>query len=178
MSKGKTASHLRLSDRRLKAAELFTQGYSVTQVARELKVTAETARRYRDWHEEQVHATARSNPTFLRDVITNTTRALEELDLVRARAWERANVRNASDEVQARMMSIILNAQEQRNKLFGILGVKPEFAAHVQRVREQQDRLIVFMQANLCPTDRAKLEEFLMEEFNAELATMPTAAGH
>lgn len=174
MARGRTASSLRLGARREKAAELFTKGYSVVEVARELEVSPDTASRYKKRFEQDIADQARANPTMLRNVVANTMRALEELEKVREAAWRRHDAAT-NDTVRASMLKIVLQAQDQRAKLFGLFGVKADYFLHVAAVREQQEKLIEYMTRHLCPADRVKLEEFILEQFNNELADLPTA---
>lgn len=171
---GGTRSPLRLGARRQRAFELFTEGASNVEVARALQVSPDTAGRYRKLYEERIEQQAASNPHLLRQVLPNTIKALEELEKVRAYAWERARS-TESDTIRAQMMNVILKAQDQRAKLFGLMGVKQEALAFTMQVQKQQTRLIEYMQRELCPADRVKLEEFIISEFADYLASMPSA---
>lgn len=169
MPRGSTASELSLHERREKAGKMFSRGASNSQVAKELNVHPDTARRYREEYEADLITSARNNPQMLTDVLLNTMRALDELDQVREEAW-RMYEEALTDEGEPRhtvrqtYLKTILSAQEQRAKLYGLFGVKAEFFAHVQNVRIVQQKLIQFMQTNLCAEDRSKLEEFLTSE--------------
>lgn len=171
---GATKSPMRLGERRRKATELFVQGYSITEVAKQLKVSVDTASRYKKAYEDQIREQAAANPHLLREVLPNTIRALEEIDRVREQAWKKHN-ETKSDQIKAQMLNIILKAQDQRAKLFGLLGVKQETLAFTLQVQKQQERLIEYMKDHLCPADRAALDEFIVQEFSQELDRMPTA---
>jgi transposase-like protein len=174
MARGRTASSLRLGARRARANDLFIKGYSNAEVARDIGVGADTVARYRKSYDESIGEQARANPAMLRDVIANTMRALQELEKVRESAWSDYE-RATSPAIKAQFLNVVLKAQDQRAKLFGLFGVKAEYFLHVAQVRDQQDKLITFMTSHLCPADRIKLEEFLVMEFAGELSDMPTA---
>jgi hypothetical protein len=127
-------------------------------------------------YEERIDSQAAANPHLLRQVLPNTIKSLEELDKVRAFAWKRAS-ETESDTIRAQMMNVILKAQDQRSKLFGLMGVKQEALAYTMQIQKQQERLIEYMQRELCPADRLRLEEFIVSEFASDLAAMPTAEG-
>lgn len=173
---GGTRSPMRLGARRQRAFELFTEGASNVEVARSLQVSPDTAGRYRKLYEEKIESQAAANPHLLRQVLPNTIKALEELEKVRAYAWERARS-TESDTIRAQMMNVILKAQDQRAKLFGLMGVKQEALAFTMQVQKQQERLIQYMKENLCPADRIALDEFIVAEFATELAAMPEGSG-
>lgn len=172
---GGTKSPLRLGARRQRACEMFIEGASNVEVARALQISPDTAGRYRKLYEERINEQAVANPHLLREVLPNTIRSLAELDKVRAYAWQRANA-TESDTIRAQMMNVILKAQDQRSKLFGLMGVKQEALAFTMQVQKQQTQLIEYMQRELCIADRAKLEEFIVSTFANELASMPTAS--
>lgn len=189
MTRGSTASTLSLHERREKAAKLFSRGASNTQVSKELNVHPDTARRYREEYESDLITSARNNPQMLTDVLLNTMRALDELDQVRAEAWEMYEDALTEDgeprhSVRQTYLKTILTAQEQRAKLYGLFGVKAEFFAHVQNVRIVQQKLLQFMQENLCTQDRSKLEAFLTSDEvrrfmqqSGELPELPVGEG-
>lgn len=182
MAKGKTKSTLNLSKRRERAFELFARGYTNTDVAKDLKVRMDTVASYRKLYEERIHAQAAANPNFLREVVDNTVRALEELDKIRADAWLHLEDRIVktehecpecettfvekeriaiSDQTRAQYHNVLLKAQDQRAKLMGLLGVKHEVFVAIMQVKVVQDKLLDFMGRNLCEGDRAKLDAFL-----------------
>lgn len=175
MSRGKSRSPLRVGARKQRAFEMFGKGYSNVEVADDLQVTPGTASRYRKEYEAQLQSQVKANPELLKDVLGNTVRALEELDKVRAAAWEVHDNTN-SENVRLSALGRITAAQDQRAKLFGLFGVKAEYFLHVEQVRAQQHKIIEFLTKELCPADRIKLEEYLINEFRGELAEMPETA--
>lgn len=180
----KSRSKLSLSERREKAFALFAKGYTNVDVARVLKVNKDTAASYRKHYEERIHAQAAANPAFLRDVLSNTIRALEEVDQVRADAWKQISESRIihyeiecdecgaelvakldmplGDDARTKYQNVLLKAQDQRSKIMGVLGVKAEVIAAMTQIKVVQDLLLRFMMENLCAEDRQKLEEFLM----------------
>lgn len=174
MPRSTTRSPLRVAARRERAAELFARGWSDIEVARELGVDKTTAIRYRKRYEAELEERVAERPDLLRNVVENTFRAIAELDQVRAAAWadyERSNTAAAKSS----FLKVALACQVERAKLFGLMGVKQEFAHHVQRVRDLQDKLIEFMQTRLCDVDRQSLLEFLERELGGEtLERLPT----
>jgi predicted transcriptional regulator len=188
MPRGRTASGLTLQQRKSKARERFTQGFSNEQIAVELDIHPTTVGQYRREYEADLGAAARANPELLRDVLNNTVRALQELDMVRQRAWEEYESSRARhhfecpecghefDEVSGtgaqtrnQLLNTITKAQEQRGKLLGLFGVKQEFFLHVQNVRVVQETLLAFMAQHLCAVDKRKLEELLTGELAPHL---------
>lgn len=163
MSKGSTRSTLGLGERRQRALELFLQGRTVAEVAKELGCAPDTAARYREHWEHELRQQAENNPHLLRDFVSNTMRTLQELDLVRAKAWELYEG-SSSESTKNQALNTALRAQHERAQLFGLLGVKPEFMAHVQQVRGLQERLIAWMRTELCPDCRNHLANFLARE--------------
>jgi DNA-binding CsgD family transcriptional regulator len=187
MAKGRTKSKLTLSQRRERSFELFARGYTNKDVASVIGVSEETAGSYRRLYNERLHAQAASNPGFLRDVLTNTMRALEELDQIRADAWKHLENRTikelvecpdcgaehkvkfsfpVSDQSRAQYHNVLLKAQDQRSKLFGVLGVKQEFFIAIMQVKVVQDKLLEWMAQNLCADDREALANFMQTELS------------
>lgn len=167
-----TRSAVRLGARRERAFDLFKRGWTNVEVAREVDISPGTASRYRKIYDNQIKDAANANPEMLRDVLGNTLRSLGELDAIRKDAAERY-LAATTDAARAQFLKIRLSAQEQRSRLFGLLGVKGEFVLHVQTVKARQDKLLEFMSEHLCPADRDKLEEFIIREFQDELAELP-----
>lgn len=163
VSPGRSNSSLSLGQRRRKAYSLFSRGDTVTDVARKLHVSISTASGYHQKYEDQLELQARQNPHLLRDVIKNTFRTLEELDSVRRQLWKRY-YRAQSDGMRAQFLNLLLKAQDQRGRLLGLFGVKAEYMALVHSVSLLQTALLEFMQEELCPDDREKLEQFILEK--------------
>lgn len=178
----KSKSKLSLSKRRERAFILFARGYTNTAVAQDLKVHMDTVAGYRAKYEESIHAQAAANPDFLSQVLANTVRALAELDSIREDAWKHledrvvreehecprcehtwtTKVRVAiSDQTRAQYHNVLLKAQSERSKLFGLLGVKAEMLAHVENVNTVQRLMLAWMAENLCAMDREKLAHYV-----------------
>lgn len=181
----KTKSKLGLSQRRERAFECFAKGWTNTDVARDLNVHMDTVASYREKYEERIHAQAASNPNFLKDVVSNTIRSLEELDRIRADAWKHLEPRkhrvehecpecehtwrettyfDVSDQTRAQYHNVLLKAQDQRAKLFGVLGIKQEVFVAIMQVKIVQDRILEWMSTNLEGDVREALAEFLENE--------------
>ena len=181
----KSKSKLGLSQRRERAFECFAKGYTNTDVARELKVHMDTVAKYRALYEERIHAQAASNPNFLKDVLTNTVRSLEELDRIRADAWKHMENRKkkttiecpdcghqwkeieeieVSDQTRATYHNVLLKAQDQRSKLFGVLGVKQEVFVAIMQVKVVQDKVLDWLAENVQGELRENLATFLETE--------------
>lgn len=160
MPRGRSASPYRLQERKTRAFEMFAEGRSNRDVCRALRVTDDTAGRYRKEYESHLRDLARSQPELLQDALLNTLRNLEELELIRKRAWRDYN-RAETNHSKAQFLKILLSAQEQRARLFGVLGIKADYAARVESIMYIADRLMDFMGRELCDHDRAKLEHFL-----------------
>lgn len=175
MGRGTTTSPYTLGERKIKAFEMLLQGHTVGEVAEELVVSQDTASRYKKKFEEDLKEQAAANPNLLRNYLENTVRSLEELDMVRRRAWDRYE-ETQSDSIRAQMLNIALKAQSERSKLFGLFGVKQEYYIHVQQVHLVQQRLLQFMQRELCSEDRQKLERYLtndLQDFLAQTDSLP-----
>lgn len=163
------------SQRIERACELYSRGYNPTDVARELRIARNTARSYRDIYSQRLKEQKEANPHFLQDLVGNTLAMLEELEQVRRESWRDHDMAKvgvecprceehfeiASLSTRNNIMATILKAQSERAKLFGTMGVKQEFFAMVAGVKAVQDALLVFMARELCPNDRAKLDEYL-----------------
>lgn len=178
----KSKSKLGLSQRRERAYEMFARGYTNTDVARELNVNKDTVTNYRKKYESSLHAQAASNPGFLQDVVANTIRSLTELDRIRADAWKRLKDRKirievqcphcdeeftirhelpVTDETAARYHGVLLKAQDQRSKLFGVIGIKQEVFVAILQVKVVQDKILDWLGEHLTGSDREALAEFL-----------------
>lgn len=179
----RSKSKLSLSERREQAFLLFARGYTNSDVARKVKINKDTAASYRALYEQRVHAQAAANPTFLRDVLSNTIRALEELDQIRADAWKQISEDRTmlydlecescgtslearlpwplGDEARTKYQNILLKAQDQRSKILGVLGVKAEVIAAMTQIKIVQDLMLKFMVEKLCADDKRALEDFL-----------------
>lgn len=196
--KGKSKSKLGLSQRRERAFELFARGYTNTDVARDLTVHMDTVARYRGLYEERIHAQAAANPNFLKDVVNNTMRSLEELDRIRADAWKHLEPRTTkvvhecpecettwtekekvevSDQTRAQYHNVLLKAQDQRSKLFGVLGVKQEVFVAIMQVKIVQDKVLEWMAENLEGDLRDALATFLVEELGEYVNPATTPFG-
>lgn len=185
----RSPSELTLQQRKARARERFAMGFNNEQIAAELSVHATTVGEYRKEYEADLGAHARANPELLRDVLANTIRSLDELDLVRQRAWDEleasrrqhrfecpecghafSEVSGSGAATRNQLLNTIVKAQEQRGKLLGLFGVKQEFFLHVQQVRVVQDQLLSFMAAHLCDDDKRKLESLLTGELSGYLS--------
>lgn len=176
-----------LKQRREKAFELFLKGYSDAEVAQRIKVTRQTASNYRRKYEQSVHAEARNNPALLREVLANTMRSLQELERVRSEAWRSMEDRLVehefscaecgaenivsfteplSDQARTQYLNVLLKAQDQRAKLFGVIGVKADMLVAVAQVKIAQEKLIEWMAHNLEGATREALANFLENELS------------
>jgi transposase-like protein len=179
MPAGRTASPYPLQQRKRLARDLFLQGYSVSEVADELTISVDTAIRYKQQYEAEIKEQARANPQLLTNVLENTVRAMEELDAIRREAWAKYHT-TSHVQTQSNMLNIALKAQSERAKLFGLFGVRPEFMMHVQRVQMLQQKLLEFMQREMCTADKQKLESYLTGELRqflqADVLELPSAS--
>lgn len=174
MARGRTNSTLKLSARKQQAFELYARGQSIVEVAKVLSVAWDTAKRYQDAYEAMLRDQALENPDLLSDVVGNTFRALVECEQARAAAWDRYQ-KASTDQSRAAFLNLALKAGADRAKLYGLLGVKPEYAARMEAIRAQHAKLMDFMNSELCPVDRQRLIEFISNDMGAELAELPTA---
>lgn len=193
----KSKSKLKLSQRREKAFSFFARGYTNTDVAAELKVHPDTVAGYRKLYEENLHAQAAANPGFLKDVLTNTIRNLAELDHIKAEAWKHMEPRKTkttvecphceenfsvtetievSDQTRVQYLNVALKAQDQRSKLFGVLGIKQEVFAAVMQVSIVQQKLMEWMMEHLDNITRDELATFMEKELGEYLGNNPLAA--
>lgn len=176
MPRGRSSSQLTLSERRDRAAALFTKGFTVSDVARRLRVSWDTAKGYKAWHERRIATVAGENPQLLQDVLKNTILSIAELDQVRASAWRTYHT-TESEQIKLQALNTIRAAGQDKAKLFGLFGVKQDFYVHVQNVNFVQSKLLEFMSKELCDEDRRKLEAFLMtpelQRFMGQAQGMP-----
>jgi predicted transcriptional regulator len=167
MPRGVTASTLNVSQRREKAYDLFGRGWKNADVARDLRVTPDTVKRYRDEYDAQLVRQAAENPRLLVNVIENTVRALTELDQLRRSVWEDYESVPASSPMRAAYGKQLLSINTERSKLFGLFGVTQEYFLHVQNVQSMQNRMLEWMRTNLCAEDRDALERFIQDELSS-----------
>lgn len=175
--RGKSSSTLNRSERLERSYELFAKGYSQADVARKLAVHKATAAAYKRRYEAQLQDQVKAHPDLLNDVLGNALRILTEGDYIRKDVWKYLAKRKphvcencmencGCDEPLPPSAVIgyhntLLKAQEQRMKVFGLLGVRQEYFIKVQQIEALQRQLLDFMATNLCLEDRARLEQFL-----------------
>jgi hypothetical protein len=163
MPQGRTRSRLDLSQRKERAFSLFHRGWRNADVARDLQVTPDTAKRYRDEYEATLAQQAQDNPRLLINVLENTVRAITELDELRIETW-RAYESTDAGPTREMIRKALITINDQRAKLFGLFGVKQEYILHVQQIQAMQNRLIDWMRNHLCQQDRDALEAFITGE--------------
>ena len=189
----RTKSPLNRSERLEKAYSYYARGYSVTDVARLLKVDRKTAAAYKTRYEGRLTKEAEANPRLLTDVVQNTVRALHELDEQRKDIWRRMKDRKIkfyvecpecgdefqhtyelplSDQSIASYHNTLLKAADQRTKLFGLMGVKQETFLVFQQVDQVQRFMIEWLMRELPAEFREKLAKALEQRF-PEYATLP-----
>jgi hypothetical protein len=176
-------SKLGLSERREKAFELFAKGYTNVDVAKRLRINKDTAGKYRTLYDKRIHAQAAANPGFLRDVLANTIRALEELDQIRADAHQQISDKRTikrtiecehcgeeselrldwpiGDDARTKYLNVLLKAQDQRSKILGVLGVKSEVIAAMMQIKVVQDAILRWLVENVKGELRDSLDDFL-----------------
>lgn len=183
----KTRSKLSLSQRRERAFVLFAKGYTNTDVKKDLRVTMETVKGYREIYEKNLHARAAAQPDYISDVVVNTFRTLAELDQVRAEAWKHMEDRtirtehecpacehtfverekiSVSDQTRAQYLNILLKAQAERAKIFGVLGVKQEVFIEIMRSQALQDKVLGWLSEHVKGELRDELASFIEGELN------------
>lgn len=194
----KSKSDLTRAERRERGFKLIAKGYTNVEIAHELKCHPDTVTRMRKAYAEQVQSEAAANPHLLNEVLANTVRVLAELDLIRKEAWaahdggvfvdhevecpnceqphEISLWRGAKGETKSQLLRILLQANDQKAKLYQLFGVKAEFMAHVNQVALLQQRLVQFMRDVLCEEDKARLEELLATITGATSANDTIAA--
>lgn len=193
----RTKSPMTITERRLKAYELFAQGYTVAEVARKVRVHRDTAASYKKRYEAELKDEAAANPHLLTDVLTSTYRSLNELDLVRKTVWTAMKDRKVpvevtceecgheqskqlvmpiSDQAKIGYSNTLLKAHDQRAKLFGLMGVKQEIFAVLQQVDQVQRAMLEWMSTNLCLDDREKLALWLERTFPQYMPAAPMPA--
>lgn len=170
---GQRRHQMGLGQRKEKARELFTKGYRNAEVAREIGVHPDTVTRYRREYDQSIKDAAQANPNLLRDVVQNTVQSLEHLDNVRAEAWKMYE-QAETKQVKATFLNTVLKAESERAKILGLMGVKGDTLAFVQRVKEQSDALRNYMQEHLCENCRPLLIDFVVQNFADDLDMLPT----
>lgn len=194
MPRGRTSSTLSLSERRAKAFDMFSEGFTIADVARRIHVTDETATRYKREFEDRIEQEALANPRLLNKTLENTMRAMEENDRIRRAAWEGYHqakedqvvecphceedvlVPASSHSLLNQYLATLIKAQEQRAKLFNLFGVKQEYFNMVNTVRTAQEKLLEFMRSHLCATDREMLADFMVRELGSYMVDSPMPA--
>lgn len=190
MPRGRPKTKKKLAERRLEAFDCFRKGFSDVATAEKIGVTRQTVATYRDLYERSLGEQARANPELLAQVLQNTVRSLAELDAIREDAWKHLEDRkvrvphecprcehewketiylSVSDQTRAQYHNVLLKAQGERSKLFGLLGVKAEMLARIESVNIVQRALLQFMGEQLCNDDREKLARLLEGELRQHL---------
>lgn len=169
-----------LHERREEAASLFLKGFSVSEVAKRLGVTWDTAKGYKQWHEDRISHEAATNPQLLSDVLRNTIESLQEKDQIRAAAWRTYHT-SISQQVKLQALNTARAASSDKDKLYGLLGVKQDFYVLVQNVTVVQNLILEFLQRELCEDDKTKLEDFLsrpeVQQFMGRSSVIELGAG-
>lgn len=189
----KSKSKLGLSQRRERAFQLFARGYTDVDVRKDLGVAKDTVAGYRRQYEANISAQATANSELLSQVIGNTMRSLQELDMIRADAWQHMESRTVrtritcphceeefihklvyevSDQTRAQYHNVLLKAQGERTKLFGLIGVKQEMMARYESINALSQLILAFMVEELCNADRLKVAD-LVEKHMAAHGGMP-----
>lgn len=177
MPRGKPGSPLSRAERLDKAFDYFRMGYSDADVARRLKLHPDTIASYRRKFEDRIQDAVRERPELLNDVLGNTYRVLDELNMVIKDAWKRIGRKRVgicqscyeecghdhplAPSAVAGFHNIILKATEDRIKVYGLLGVKQEYFMRVQQIEQLQRRILDFMAGEFCEMDRRKLANFM-----------------
>lgn len=179
------------------AFSLFAKGYTNADVAKKIRVNKDTAASYRTLYEQRIHAQAAANPSFLRDVLANTMRALEELDQIRSDAWKQISEDRyytfetecdhcgedikkrvkvpIGDDNRVKYQNVLLKAQDQRSKILGVLGVKAEVIAAMTQIKIVQDQILRWLTENVEGELRDRLETFLTTELREYMDGSSTA---
>ena len=186
MARGRTKSKLSRSERLEEAFSLFRRGATNAEVARALKVHADTAASYRRKYEERLTQQAAEHPEMLTKVLENTFRLIEEIDAIRQEVWralkpkkeyhtfecEHCSETNdvvlrteVGGQTKSALLNTLLKATDQRMKAFGLTGVKQEVFVAFQQVDLVQRALLEFMGRELCAADREKLAVFIETRF-------------
>ncbi len=195
MPRGRTRSSLNRSQRIEEAHKLFARGFSNADVARELKISADTATTYRRLYEEGLTKQAASNPQIFSEVLRNTQRALIELDQVRSDAW--AQIRKLreysvgtecpecgfaftaaleipiNDSNRTKYHKIILAAQHERAQLHQLLTNRTEVLIKHENTRIVQEKILAWLGSNLALSDREKLALFIETELSEYMRELP-----
>lgn len=160
---GRTKSKLSLNERKQRAFRKFNKGFGPADAYhdKKLNISYDTARRYYKEWEAKARESARKDPDFLRDILANTLRALEELDEIRRAAWKEYSKGSLNPQVRQSLLNTMLRAQEQRQKLMGVFGVRQEVFVYLQQFQLFQVQLLDFLKRKLCAEDREQLIEFL-----------------
>jgi hypothetical protein len=161
---GRTGSPYSLGERKQKAFRRFNRGQGPSDVYKKLGVSYDTAcRYYREWKKHAGEA-ARQDPDFLRDILGNTWQAIAQIDEVRRVAWAQISKKGTNPQTKQSLLNTILKAEEQRNKILSVLGIRQEVFVYLQNFQKFQQLLIGFLKKELCDVDKEKLIEFLQSE--------------
>lgn len=191
MTRGRNGSGLSRSQRIEQAYKFFARGYSNADVARELRIHADTATSYRRLYEEGLAKQAASNPHIFSEVLVNTNRALIELDQVRTNAWEQIQGKRKapfecencgetseielpiSDQSRVQYQNVILKAQHERALLYQLLTSRTEVLIKHEHTKIVQEKIIGWLKDNLSITDREKLAIFIETELTQYMGELP-----
>jgi hypothetical protein len=161
MAKGKTASALSLTERREAAGALIRKGFTNAEIARKLRVSPDTAAGYRKWNEERHKQEIADNPHFMNEVLSNTLRNLREIDEVRKEAWKQYHTAEVK-QVKLQALNTVRACQQDRARIYGLLGVDQATSAMYANIKFVQDRILEFLNQELCDVDRERLRRMLI----------------
>lgn len=185
--KGKTKSTLTYSERKIRAGELFAKGFTVTDVARDLGVSRNTATSYKKRWTADVKAAAQADPASVRDVLTNTRMMLDEVNQVRAVAWHNLHRTEGIIDIECEScehtmryqyrfppgdtaivgyLNLLTKTAEQRAKLLGLMGVDQRLFNEVMAVNHVQQKILEWLNDHLDARGRGDLADFIDAELS------------
>lgn len=168
--------------RRHKAYVLFAHGASRTEVASELDITWRTAHRYWGAYQSRLKKRVAENADYFDKILDHT---FEELDILRDQAAILREVIKESrqrgipgdDSFEPGSPGLRIAAirelhknNQQRMQLKRLLDQRIEITTKVTMARERQNRILRFMENNLCQRCAPVLEEQFTKEFEEMVA--------
>lgn len=153
--------------KRAQACRLFSEGYMPRDVAEKVEVSYRTAIVYQKFYQKKMQRAVIRNKDFFDKVVEHT---LQELDVLAGQAkWikEIAEDEEEPSGVRISAFSQLRWINEQRQKLKRLLDQKVEITHKVEEIRVRQDRIINFMEDELCPVCIDRMRDFFQKEVDA-----------
>ncbi len=168
-----------LQDRKAEALRMYSQGASPERVAQRLEVSLETARRYKREFKEEIAREASQSTGLLSSTLPSMIETLNSISKVEFEAWEgyerdskpvdvpcpecgeSLHIDAAPSNSLQSWLKLALEAQKEKAKVFGVVGIKPEVQARNNAIETMHTLILNFMSTQLDSIAREKVQQFV-----------------